>query len=562
MKRMPIGAQLSAMFGIVLILLVTLLGVTIYQFSASTESYEQILNGSVVRSVELLRAQDDFHEGLGELRGYLGYGTESYATSAINDYNTSLDGAKKFTAAVTSPEAKQEGEKLLAVLGPYTEEVNRIIAMKRTNDPALNTALASARDHAEIVDKQFDSAIEVQKSVRNKRVETLSSKQDFVLKSVVGSSIAIIFAVFAAVIWYSRSLSARINTMRNELEAVSKLDISTNNVNATRNDEIGDMATAIVTMKYSLRDIVSQVRNSADMLAASSEELSSTVEEQLHTSEVIANTTGEIASGSVQNTNNITEISAVIEEVTAGAEEMNASAVEVNYTTSQAVADANNGMQLIRKLVAQNETIEKSMQDITNVASSLVKGSSEIQEIVTVISNIAGQTNLLALNAAIEAARAGEAGRGFAVVAEEVRKLAEQSANATHHIGEIIRRMTTDIDFSVNAVSQASTEVVAGKAAASETEKGFDTIVNKLGLVQAGMEHITSAVEETAKGMQAIVSNVQNIGAVAEQTSAGTQTVAAAAEEQNASLNEVNSSAEALAKMATELNDTIRKFQL
>lgn len=562
MKRMPIGAQLGGMFSVALALLIVLLGVTIYQFQAATEAYQNMIAGPIQRTRALQSTQDDFHTGLSELRGFIAYGDETYATSTKNQLNTSLEGVKTFIANVTAVESRREAEKLQASLASYMEDINKILNMKRTNDPGLNAALGATRQKTEMINKQFDATLDAQDAALKQRIDQLNDKQGFVFKSVISSSAVVVLVIIALVIWYSRNLAKRVGALRGELLAVSGLDLSTKEVHASRNDEIGDMAEAILTMKYALREVVGQVRNSADTLAASSEELTSTVEEQLKTSEIIANTTGDIAAGSVQNTNNITEISAVVEEVTAGAEEMNASAAEVNHTTRNAVADANQGMQLIHKVVSQNETIEKSMKDITDVAASLVKGSSEIQEIVTVISNIAGQTNLLALNAAIEAARAGEAGRGFAVVAEEVRKLAEQSAEATRHISEIIRKMTADIDFSVSVVTKANDEVAAGKVAAADTEKGFQAIVEKLGQVQAGMEQISHAVEETARGMQGVVENVQNISAVSEQTSASTQTVAAAAEEQNASLNEVTSSAESLAKMASDLNDVIRKFKV
>jgi methyl-accepting chemotaxis protein len=562
LKRMTIGTQLGGIFGTVLVIVTLLMGVTVYQFIATKDAYEDILKGNVARAEELLESQDRFHRGMAEVRGYLGYGVESYIAPAIEDYNASFEGVKKFNSSVTSPEVKRESEKLQALLGVYVEDIKQLIALKRTNDPGLSAALIVVRGKTEITDKQFQTVYSIQESLRDKQIESLNKQVQFVRKGVITAGIIAILAVLAVVIWFSRNLGTRINALRDELLAVSKLDLKTKDLQATRNDEIGDMAEAIIAMKYGLSNIVGQLRNNADTLAAASEELTSTVEEQMRTSETIANTTGEIAAGSAQNSTNITEISAVIEEVTAGTEEMNASAVEVNHTTQRAVADADQGMQLIGRVVSQNETIEKSMKDITDVAASLVKGSAQIQEIVTVISSIAGQTNLLALNAAIEAARAGEAGRGFAVVAEEVRKLAEQSANASSHIGEIIHKMTADINFSVNVVNKANTEVAAGKVAATETEKGFEAIVQKLGQVQFGMNQITHAVDETAKGMQVIVSNVQNISAVAEQTSASTQTVAAAAEEQNASLNEVNSSAEALAKMASELNAVIRKFRV
>ena len=277
-------------------------------------------------------------------------------------------------------------------------------------------------------------------------------------------------------------------------------------MHATRNDELGDMAEAIVVMKISLRNVVGQVQTGAGTLAASCEELTSTVEEQLRTSEVIARTTGDIAAGSVNNTTQITDISTVIEKITADTTQMSGIADTVNATAQNAVDSANRGMQLIRNLVSQNENIEKSMQDITTVSTSLVGGSTKIQEIVTVISNIAGQTNLLALNAAIEAARAGEAGRGFAVVAEEVRKLAEGCANATNTIAQIVQQMTSDIGVAVNSVNAANTEIAVGKEAAVDTEQNFKNIVEILSHVHIGIEQITHSATENiprhAKGDQ------------------------------------------------------------
>lgn len=561
-QRMPIGAQLGILMGIALLLITIILGLTVYEFKETSNAFQTMLSGPVPRTMALQKAQDDFHQGLSDMRGYIAYNDQKYAADTLTLLNQSREAVKAFTTTVTAVESKQVGEKLQVTMDSYIEDIKQAITLKQTNDPAHATVLSSTRQKTETVNNLFAEAITTQNSALQQRIRQVNERQATVFTMIIVSSAICVLAIIAILIWYSRQLARRVNVLRNDLLEVSELDLSHPDIHSTRNDEIGDMAEAIVKMKQSLRDIVKLLRYNADTLAASSEELSSSAEEQLQVSESIAKTITDVAAGSDRNTNNITEISAVIQEVSASTEEMSASASHVNSVTQDAVGDADQGMQLIYKLVTQNDTIEKSMSDITHVSESLVKGSDDIQQIVTTIRSIAGQTNLLALNAAIEAARAGEAGRGFAVVAEEVRKLAEQSAAATNHIEEIIGKMTTDIQFSVDVVTKANVEVVAGKTATDATKQGFQAIIGKLAQVKTGIEQISRAVEETAHGMQSVVNNVQNIGAIAEETSASAQTVAASAEEQTASLHEVNSSSEALAKMAAGLNEITARFKL
>ncbi len=562
MKRITIRMQLIGIFSLAIALLVALVSGIMYQFEAATDNYKDMLSGTVERTINLQKSKSDFHAGLSGLRGFLGYNDETLAVTAMDEFGKSVKQVKEFAAAATATGTKREGEKLATMLTSYIEEINAVISAKKRNDPSFMALLDSAKQKTAVIDSQFEAVAKAQDIVLHERVQEQNERQAVVFKLVIGFSILGILLLVALIVWYSRSLARRLHNLGNEVKAVSLLDLSTQDQKAVRNDEIGDMANAVITMKTALREIVGKVRQDADVLAASSEELTAAVEEQLQNSEIISRTISEISTGSGQNTSSITEISAVVEEVTAGAEEMSASAAEVNRTTGNAVEDAKEGMHLIGKVVSQNETIEKAMQEITTVSGFLAEGSARIQEIITVIGSIAGQTNLLALNAAIEAARAGEAGKGFAVVAEEVRKLAEQSAEATRHIGEIIKKMTGDVSYSVNLVKRANEEVAAGKVAAADAAEGFTTIVSKLEAAQSGIAQIASAVEETAHGMQSIVANVQSVSAVAEETSAGTETVAGAATQQNFKLQGVSASAEDLAKMAVELNQIISKFKV
>lgn len=562
---MPIGAQLGFLMGIAIMLMTITVGILLYQIREISTDYQAMLSGAVPRTLALQEAQDDFHSSLSEARGYFAYNDEKYALNTLtlfdNSYKTVADIATKIEDK-TGAGNKQAAENLQKAMQSYGEGMKQVIELKKANNPTYTIKLTELRKTTDSINALFEKTMQAQDTALKKRVSSLNEKESTIFRIVLISSALGIIAIIVLLVWYSRNLSSRIKNLQNNILALSQLDLSQKDIHATRNDEIGDMAEELIKTKKALKDIVRLLRGNADTLAASSEELSSSVEEQLKVSESVAKNITEVASGADQNTTNITEISAVIQEVGASAEEISASAAHVNNVTQDTVGEANQGMQLIHKLVAQNNTIEESMLGITKVSASLVKGSDDIQQIVTTIRTIAGQTNLLALNAAIEAARAGEVGRGFAVVAEEVRKLAEQSADATNTIEEIIGKMTTDIQFSVNVVTKANAEVVAGKAATDETQHGFQAIIGKLSEVRSGIEQISKAVEETAHGMQSVINNVQNIGTVAEETSASTQTVAAAAEEQSASLHEVSASSESLAKMATELNEITTKFKL
>ena len=322
------------------------------------------------------------------------------------------------------------------------------------------------------------------------------------------------------------------------------------------------MGLIIIQMKKTLKMFVSQVANSSQTLNVSSASLSDSVVEQLKAVETVAESVTDIAAGTSQNADTISNISATIQEISASAEEINASTAEVSADTYKAVTEAASGMKMLTESVVQNESISRSMNEITAVSSKLDQGSEKIKGIVDLINNIAGQTNLLALNAAIEAARAGEAGRGFAVVAEEVRKLAEQSASATQEITQIINNMGNEINYAVVTVGKANKEVEKGRDSTLTTQKDFTVIIERMESVKKGIEHIATAVNDTSHGIQNMATSVDHLSTVARGTSSNVETVAALAQEQSASMHEIDSNAGNLASLATEMMKIVKQFKV
>ncbi|MBB4955467.1 methyl-accepting chemotaxis protein [Agrobacterium vitis] len=216
----------------------------------------------------------------------------------------------------------------------------------------------------------------------------------------------------------------------------------------------------------------------------------------------------------------VEETAAALEQITTTVRDGAKRAEEARHLMTSTGEDARNSGQVVRSAVEAMHAIEAS--------------SSEISNIIGVIDEIAFQTNLLALNAGVEAARAGEAGKGFAVVAQEVRELAQRSANAAREIKSLI--------------NTSSTQVANGVTLVVSTGEALDAIVHRVQDVTKHVQGIADAYREQSLGLQEINTAINSLDQ-------GTQQNAAMAEEATANAHNLATSAESLLQL-------LARFQL
>ena len=170
--------------------------------------------------------------------------------------------------------------------------------------------------------------------------------------------------------------------------------------------------------------------------------------------------------------------------------------------------------------------------------------------------------NLLALNAAIEAARAGEHGRGFAVVAEEVRKLADQSAESAQTVGALLSGMNEHTVRSVEAMGTVAERVQSGILAAGEAGESFEHILASMKDVAHQVTEVSAATEEMAASAGELVTSVSESERNASHSAQNADQVKNISVAQDRYISGMSGAIAELAVMAEELAGLVRKFKL
>ncbi|MDQ0089695.1 methyl-accepting chemotaxis protein [Paenibacillus anaericanus] len=366
---------------------------------------------------------------------------------------------------------------------------------------------------------------------------------------------------FALIVLYINRMKKRLSTLSKAMESAGEGDFTTV-VQDLGGDEIGKLALSFNRMGANLQDLVQHGLHASDNVSTTASQLRLIAEKTTEESTRIATSIEQVAVGADSQTQSAAENARAVEEIAYGVQSIAEHAVDVSEVMAQTQQHAQAGGQYVKKTVMQMATIDGSIRDTELIIRQLDEKSREITGMVMMIQGISQQTSLLALNASIEAARAGEEGRGFAVVASEVRKLAEQSHQASEVIGNLMSEVDIDVKSSLAAMVGVMQEVQTGLELTSMTEESFDGIIHSGAQMGGRVEHLAATAEQMSAGIEQISASVTMIAEIAQVTSSSSQQVVTATVKQLTAIEEMDSSSIALSTAAVELQTALRKFKV
>ena len=342
----------------------------------------------------------------------------------------------------------------------------------------------------------------------------------------------------------------------------SEGDISSNVEVSKSDDEIRSLGIAFDKMFLNFREIVQSIDENCIKTndnVTTIFKASSTASQQANS---MLQTMTEISAGAEKSALSIQSTAEAVEDVSRIAMEVQSHAKYSEEISVEMVGQLTESKKVIHSLVDGIQELAKGNEASLGVVQSFEDKAKQIGQIIQLVGDIGDQTNLLALNASIEAARAGEHGKGFAVVAEEVRKLADQSAEAVRGISSLLENIQMEVQNVVNQISlqveSANMEAQKGTITNEVIEKISKTILGVAGSV----EKISKLVDRQMESIHETSRQYQDVAAIAEETSAGAFEVSSATKEQAEVIYQVEDLAKNLKERAESLTNTISRFRL
>lgn len=372
--------------------------------------------------------------------------------------------------------------------------------------------------------------------------------------------VCLIFAIAVSLIIAS-SISKPLNAIKSKMSEAKdgKLDVRYED---NSKDEISQIGNSFNEMISNIRFLVKQVDDSTTKVSAEAEKLTGTSSMTYKLAEQVTKAVEDITKGTLDQAEEAVQCVAYMNNLSEGINSVESEINIVANTINDAKSLSEESLEIVNDLYSKSTVTKQVSYEVVEGIKSLSSDLILIKDILKLITGISEQTNLLSLNASIEAARAGEAGRGFTVVAEEVKKLADQSKEASSNIDDIIQNIQKRAEATVIVANNASNIVEDQMRSVGQTDEAFKTIFQKMNHLYKNFDMVSNSTKNILKIKNETTNAIEKISTGLEATAASIEEVSASAEEQMASSELLSVLAKDLSNMSETLITAVSAFKI
>jgi methyl-accepting chemotaxis protein len=427
-------------------------------------------------------------------------------------------------------------KKMKVVNDQFDKTINSVIAMAKAGDNSnLKTLL---EDHLRPDYYAFKEVIDELTTMQEKEAHSDKIDSDIgivrmtnimIVTILIGSVLCI--AMGLSVIW---SVTRSIDDMSNVMSTMSNSGDLTLRAKVLGKNEIGRASLAFNSLIESLAGIIRQVSESTRTVSS--------------TAETLATSSLRVTQGSEVQSEAAASTAAAVEQITVSINSVAANTEDVRKLAELSLQQTQKGNQNVDEMIGEIRQVQEAVNQIASSVKEFVDRTRAIAGMTQQVKDIADQTNLLALNAAIEAARAGEQGRGFAVVADEVRKLAEKSAQSA-----------SEIDKVTSSLDQKSSDV---ETAVNNGLRSLQTTQEHIELVSKVLAEASAAVTGSNKGIGDITTSIRQQSEASSDIARNVEKISQMSEENHAAIESISKQIRSLNELSSELQTSVSRFRV
>ncbi len=495
MKRLSLKIKLGIGFGSLLLILLSM-GIVAYQSVRELREISGLVVQMMAKKDMASLIEASIEKQTTAIRGFLLAGDEGLLKHDEEGKEQFAENMEKLRKAIVTEEGKRLHGEIRLSYAEYRSIADREIELQRRGHAKEAEELAFD-SHTTAIRSGLRTAVsqlvDLEERLKDKLLQEQAASESRVQTVIVGLALTGMTLGLLVAILIAQSIVSTIARMLILIEQIAANNLTVEDTEVFSRDELGQAGAALNRMKNNLHVMIQSIASSSEQVASASEELNATSQQITANSEETS-AQADVVSKAAQT------VSQNLQTVATGAEEMGASIKEIAKNATEAAKVATGAVRVA--------------ETTTATVSKLGDSSTEIGQVIKVITSIAQQTNLLALNATIEAARAGEAGKGFAVVANEVKELAKETAKATEDISRKIEAIQTDTKAAVEAIASISGVI-------NQINDISGTIATAVEEQNATTNEMSRNVSEAAQGSGEITSNIAGVAEAAQGTTRG-----------------------------------------